>query len=163
MTLGAEGSAGSRSPLCPLLTVPPLPAAGKGGTGRTLSVGTQLGPRLDRRGGLNLAFDLKESLNVFQLLISRLKILCLWGAVTVSQAVCHPWVPTKCLKRGQAVTTPKIVSPKISRRPRVRKSRPLRKMRTDHPTPPFLPSAPQPQGARTDGTEEAGGRELLRV
>lgn len=102
MRLRAEGSAGSRSPLCPLLTVPPLPAAGRGGTGRTLSVGTQLGPRLDRRGGLNLAFDLKESLNVFQLLISRLKQFFAFGVLSQCRRLfAIPGSPLNALKGGR--------------------------------------------------------------
>lgn len=102
MRLRAEGSAGSRSPLCPLLTVPPLPAAGKGGTGRTLSVRTQLGPRLDRRGGLNLAFDLKESLNVFQLLISRLKQFFAFGVLSQCRRLfAIPGSPLNALKGGR--------------------------------------------------------------
>lgn len=65
-------------------------------------MGTQLGPRLDRRGGLNLAFDLKESLNIFQLLISRLKQFFAFGVLSQCRRLfAIPGSPLNALKGGR--------------------------------------------------------------
>lgn len=101
--LWGEGAAGSPSP---------LPAAGKGDAGRILRVRTQHGSRLGWGGRLNLAFDLKESLSVFRLLISRLKQFFALGVLSQHRRLfaIHGF-PTKCHKRGQVCDNAKKTGP----------------------------------------------------